>query len=232
MASLKKGFRILIIAFISLGCFFVISFTTFYMYFTSHKKELIQKASDEISAKLEANVKIKDAGISWLATFPRVTIDLEDISIIDTTYSSTAQAFLTASKMYFDFNLLKLLKGEVHINWAQLNDGTINLQRDSLGKSNLHILDILPEKNARKETSTKTLFNFLALNNVRIFLDDKSEYKKYDLLIRKIECKSDVKDTVVRYQVNLDMHVNYLGLNMRDGTYGRNKDLGGEFKLN
>jgi hypothetical protein len=232
MAKLKKGFRILIIVSTGLVCFFGVAFIVFYVYFTSHKKELIQKASAEISAKLEANVKIKDAGISWFATFPHITIDLEDITVIDTTYASNAQTFLTASKLYFDFNLLKLLKGQLHINWVQLNDGTINLQRDSLGKSNLHILDILPKKITHEDTSAKTLFNFLSLNNIRILFCDKGEYKKYDLLIRKIECKSDVRDTVIRYEVNLDVHINYLGLNMQDGTYGRNKDLGGEFKLN
>jgi len=209
----------------------IIVFGILYFYVSSHKKELIQRASAGLSSKLKAKVNINDAGISWLATFPYISVALEGISIIDTTYNANSPAFFKAEYMYVSCDLVKLITGKVHISRIQFSDGTLNFLRDSTGKSNLHILDRQPDTKINHDTTAKTPFTLLVLDNIKIFFNDKSEYKKYDLLIRRIECLSTVEDSLVRYQVVLDMHVNYLGLNMRDGTYGRNKDLGGRFSV-
>jgi len=202
-----------------------------YTYFTKHKKELIKKASVEIGDRIMASVKVKDADISWFGTFPYLSLELKDVNIIDSSNSSNPIPFLEANHFLVSFDIFKLIKGNFHINRVLLSDGNINFIRDSNKISNLHILD---EENPSKKAShppKQTLFNFMTLNNIRVYLIDKSEQKKYDILVKHLTCESDFDDTVTSFKINMNTHINFLGLNILDGYYGKNKDIEGSFPL-
>ena len=113
-----------------------------YLYFVSHKKELIKEAGLEIGKKIKASVQVKDAGISFFSSFPSLSIDLKNVRIIDTSFSKHPVPFLEAGKFSVSSNLFQLLKGNIHLSRIALTDGVINFYRDTTGVSNLSILEI------------------------------------------------------------------------------------------
>jgi hypothetical protein len=209
----------------------LVGWSILYIYFVKHKKELIQKAGTEIGNKIEARVDIKDAGISWFATFPYLSLVLHDVNIVDTSYSLHPRPFLEAKQFYVSCNLFQLVKGVVKIDRIKLSDGNIIFMRDASGKSNLHILDKQQPKKDSGPKKDEKLFNYLTLNNVKIFLSDATEFKKYDLTIKKLTCETTKKDSGTLFDLDINTHINYLGLYTKDGYYGNNKNLEGQFNL-
>ena len=205
--------------------------TSAYVYFYLHKKDIIRKVSLEINQKIQAKVTIRDADISWFATFPYLTIALKDICITDTINGVKSLPLLDAKLLYFNCNLIQLISGNINVNNIVLSDGQINFHRDSLGHSNLHILDQPGTLIKSNNTDPTAFFNALTLHNIRLYFSDVREQKNYDIFIKRVKCVTDIKGPVILYKVELDLHINFLGLYTVDGTYGRNKDLSGTIKL-
>jgi len=231
MALLKKIFRIVVGILASVLLLLIVGWGILYFYFSAHKKEIIAKASTEISSKIQAGVTIKDAGISWFATFPYISIELREVQITDTLYSKHPIPFLQAGKFYANCNVFQLMKGQVRINRVGLSDGIINVIHDSLCRPNLHILDAKSPSKTDTGHSSKSFFNDLTMNNVRIFIVDDSRQVKLDILVNKLKCSTIDYDTATCFNLDMKVHTNYLGFNTVEGYYGNNKDIDGVFPL-
>ena len=202
-----------------------------YLYFVSHKKELIKEAGLEIGKKIKASVQVKDAGISFFSSFPSLSIDLKNVRIIDTSFSKHPVPFLEAGKFSVSSNLFQLLKGNIHLSRIALTDGVINFYRDTTGVSNLSILDENrgPKKESRKPK--ETLFNLLVLDNIRVLITDKTQYRNIDLIIRHLSCQVSLADSTTIFNINMNTHINFVGFYIIDGYYGKGKELNGSFPL-
>jgi hypothetical protein len=225
---LKKALKITGIVFGSLLVIIILVAAGLQIYFHLHKKELIVKAGAEISRKIKAKVAIRDAEITWLSSFPSISIALDNITIRDSSNSGNSDPFLVAARLYVHGNIIKLIRGNIHLDDISIEDGDLRLHRDAEGKCNLHILD---EKPKEQKPSRESLFDFLTLKNIKISISDISKQQDISVLIHSLKCNSRFSDTGTRYNIDMQMHINFLGFNTREGTYGRNKEAEGSFAV-
>jgi hypothetical protein len=225
---LKKALKIAGIVFGSLLIIIILAAVGLQIYFNQHKKELIAKAGAEISTKIKARVTIRDAEITWLSSFPSISIALDDLTIRDSSDTGNSDPFLVAARLYVHGNIIKLIRGKIHLANITIEDGDLKLHRDAEGKANLHILD---EKPKEQKPSRESLFDYLTLKNINISISDISKQQDISVLIHSLKCNSLFSDTGTRYNIDLQAHVNYLGFNTLEGTYARNKELEGIFAV-
>jgi hypothetical protein len=201
-----------------------------YIYFVKHKKDLILKSQTEIGNKIKASVTIDNAGINWFADFPSVSIELDNVKIVDSSNIYNRDPFLTAAKLFINCDIFQIIKGNFQINHVEVSNGFLNFNRDKSGASNLHILDAETPSNA-PQSPRQTLFDEMTLKNIRILITDISKQKKIDLLVNKLKCNPRFEDALTIFYIDMHLHINSLGFNTYEGSYGDNKNLEGNFRV-
>src|SRR5205809_7974591 len=110
-ATLKKWF-VYLSRFVLISIGVVLTAWLFiYLYFRSHKNEILEKTTAFISNRVHGTVVIKDIGLDFPSTFPYVSVNLKDVSIRDSTYDKHGHELLHAERFLLRTNPFKLVTG-------------------------------------------------------------------------------------------------------------------------
>ncbi len=145
------------------------------------KGELIDKTKTAINEQVNAKVEFDDLNISLFKSFPKVQIELENLSIIgkDQFQGDTLLAIGTVATDISLSDLFKLKSEGLQVSSLAVNEAQINLLSTNDGFSNWDIT--LPVEKEETETETEEASNFsVALDNIDInklnfnFIDEAS----------------------------------------------------------
>ena len=202
-----------------------------FAYVSVNKQKIIRQVTDEIGKKLNGTVKISTVELSFLSTFPRVSVVLHDILITDTLYNRHQHPFFKADDLYAKVNIWGLVKKESFVNGIKILNGSIYLFTDSSGYTNTYLLK--PKQSAttvKSSSAGKNELKNITLTNVRITIEDKSKNKLHDIAIKNLKVDLDDKDSsTLTFDANADMQVHSLAFNVNAGSFIKEKEFQGRF---
>ncbi len=150
-STAKKLLRYTALALLSLLVAFVIAGSSISFFFTPKR---LAEAVERISrARLNVDVTVSNAELSFWSTFPKITLRVDDINVVsrplsqlsDSLHGSlphSVDSLMSINRLTGVLNLSRLAKGEI-----SLKDVTIDAPRVSLHKINdsLNNYDIIPD---------------------------------------------------------------------------------------
>ena len=141
--------------------------------FESQLKDLVKKTMND---NLNAQVDFEDIDLSMFSSFPKATLVIEDISIINNE-PFKGDTLALGEEVILEMSVKELFKSSEEpkkIDQLKLNNSYINIKVDSLGNSNY---DIAVEDTTTSSTDSKPFrldLNHYEINNSRLKYDDKS----------------------------------------------------------
>jgi hypothetical protein len=225
---LHYAFKALKILIISLVAIYLIA----YIYVVINKKKIIAQVTEQISKKINGNVKIGDADISFFRSFPRISVLINDASITDTMFAQHQHPFFSAKEVFVNLNIWKLIKKEPPLTGLRIENGSIYLYTDTSGYTNTYMLKSKKDpEGGPKRTSADINLKNIQLNNFRITLDDRKKEKLHDFIVHDLYVKLEDNEETLVMSTDADILVNSLAFNLPRGTFLKGADFKGDFKM-
>ncbi len=220
-----KVFKIVLIC-------FVVLFFAVYIYVTVNKKQLVEQVTQQISEKLNGDVKIETADISFFKSFPKVAVLVSNIKITDTMYDRHKHAFFEAKELFVNINVFKLLGKSSPLSGIRVKQGSIFLYTDTAGYSNQYLLKSKKEPTGGPKKTTKDIsLNNILLQQMQFVLLDEKREKYHDFVIDELKVSlADEADDLVM-DTRVDMLVKSLAFNVPKGTFLKNAGFAGRFEI-
>ncbi|GAB4251981.1 MAG: hypothetical protein Kow0079_06370 [Vicingaceae bacterium] len=166
MKTLKKIALVLLIIFSVIGIAgFIISQT----YEDEVKKYLIEQINQQVKTKIE----VKNISFSVFKKFPNASIIFEEVTVEEyAPHKKSPGTLASLNEIYFQFNLLDLLKENYTVKKIEATSGMLNVQIFENGNDNYHIWKTIPDSTSKKinfELKNVALsdFTFYFLNELK-----------------------------------------------------------------
>jgi hypothetical protein len=203
-------------------------------YVSSHKKELLQKATTEISSLLHGEVGIDDMSVSFFKNFPSLALQLKNISIRDSAFSQHGHPFLQVQNLYVRVNPFRLITGKIHISKLELDSGSLYLFTDTSGYTNTYLLK--PKKKdstttAKKKQPASDLFSKIELHRFSFTQEDRIKDKLFDLHINDLSLKTSSSENGSLLDIDESILVRSLAFKKQNGVFLENHLLKGKFTI-
>jgi hypothetical protein len=213
MKTLHK--KIIKISGISIGIFLVslVLGTLIINFF--FRDRLINYVVSQLNEQVDAQIIIKNADITFWKTFPDVAIQFNQVIVkssknflsenINTSYNDT---LLISDKVFFEFNLFKLLTKKYILKQIHINNGKINLITGVSGISNYDIIKA-SEETSRSKASEINLRKVLITNSVITY-----KHLSSDVSLLTHAKKILINGTIEKKHINLlvksDLFIDYV----------------------
>ncbi|MDH4474604.1 MAG: AsmA-like C-terminal region-containing protein [Fluviicola sp.] len=141
------------------------------------KDEIKEMVLDEVNTMLKADVEIKDFDLTFLSTFPNVTIQLYDVSVTGRTeYKGVKLAEIKQIEAHV--GLWDVIGGDqIEIDEVHITDATFDVRVSPDGKANYDIViptDQLPEDKQAEPSNFKLSLQEYSLSNINLVYDDQA----------------------------------------------------------
>jgi len=139
------------------------------------KDEIKEMVLKEVSKSLKADVTIKDFDLTFLSTFPNVTIQLYDTKVTGRTEFKGVE-LASVKTIEAHVGLWDVIGGdEIEIDEVHISDAKIDVRVDPEGKANYDIVIPKDEQVAPEEPSAfKMSLKEYSLENIQIVYDDQA----------------------------------------------------------
>lgn len=229
---MDKRIKYIILTFAVLIGIVLLTISASFIYFTTHKQELITKAKKQISDKINGNVQIENIEMDFIKNFPQVSLLLKNVSITDTMYSIHKQPLLTAENIYLILSVTNIISSDNPLTGIRIDNGKIYVFTDTTGYTNEYLFS--PKKTTDTAATTaknKTDIESIKLRNVRIVMDNKLKHKLYDFEAVKVSWKIKDHDSVLIIKTKNNIIIHNFAFNTEIGSYAKESSFEGDFKL-
>ena len=141
------------------------------------KDEIKELVLDEVNTMLKADVEIKDFDLTFLSTFPNVTIQLYDVSVTGRTEFKGVK-LAEIKQIEAHVGLWDVIGGDqIEIDEVHVTDATFDVRVSPEGKANYDIViptEELPEDKQAEPSKFKLSLQEYTLNNINLVYDDQA----------------------------------------------------------
>ncbi len=204
---------------------FILFGITVYAIFSFRKESINEMAIRQVNNQVKGIVHIGDLSPDFFRTFPNIAVRLSDVSIRDSLWSDHQHDFLNAEKIYIRFQLLSLIKGKPRIGKVIVENGSIHLYTDECGYCNLNRNDDLAFNKGKSDIPEITFIN------TRLIIENENLNSYHDINAYYLDCDITKKDSALVLSIDMNSFVHSIGFNMAKGSYLKEKQLNGEFRL-
>jgi hypothetical protein len=202
------------------------------IYVSSHKKEITEKASVEVSKLLSGDATIGEIAVAPFQNFPFLSIRISKISIKDSMYAKHKHALFEADKIFARVNPFKLIVAKIAITKIQIDDGGFYLYTDSTGYSNKYLLQPKKKSDApKKKNGAPDLFDKIELNRFSLTIADEQMDKLFDFQINKLEAKTSNDNGDLLFDLKESILVRSLAFKKSMGSYLANHLVEGKYTV-
>lgn len=205
----------------------VVAWIALWTYVELNEPRLIGKITSIIQEKTHGEATIGGASVSLISTFPVLSLQLSDVVVRDSLFSIHHKDFLRAKNIYLGIGLRALLRGKTEFSRISISNGSLNLITDSLERSNDYILRSGKKVGSRPTSSVPVIM----LNNMLFSFENPVRRKWYQLDVRKFKAVFTTINQLTTIRIGTSIHVKNLVFNTLKGSYIKEKDLEGRFKL-
>ena len=226
---LKKTLKVLGIAFGILLILYIIAFA----YVSANKKSIIKQVTDNISKKLNGNVTIGDVELSFIRTFPRASVLLNDVRITDTMYVRHHHAFLQAKHVFAELSIIGLIKRQPAVNGLRIEEASVYLFTDTSGYTNTYLFKQKKDSASNKiNQANKNELRSIVLKDVRLTINDMRKEKLHDFVVNNLSLKEDNEDADnLIFSTKAKVLVQSLSFFQPAGSFIKDKNFEGKFDV-
>ena len=204
-----------------LGVFIVLIFVLFlgaaaYIHF--NKDSIIARIKEKINNSINGSLTIKDVDVSLLTTFPFASVNLYNVSLLDSQYH---KPIVLAEEIAFRINVFQLFSSNPDIAKLVVNNASLNIFTDSTGYSNASAF-------AKKDTSNSSnqpgsTIRKIEIKNTAVSIADALRNKLYAFDLKSVTATVDKKDSLLYVKLDEECFVKGLGFNLKKGSYLQNQ---------
>ncbi len=203
-----------------------------YWYISSHKKELVQQFSEMISEKINGEVDLKEADVSFFSSFPKIAIKAKNVLVTDTMYKFHQHPFFKAEELLVNVSLFKSIAKKSALTGMEMKNGIIYFYTDTSGYSNSYLIKSKKDSaGGPKKTANSVAIKSIRLVNVQFVLIDEKREKLHEIFVNDLEVKLSDEGSWLNMQVNQDLNVKGLAFNLPNGTFLKDSKINGKFLL-
>jgi hypothetical protein len=202
-----------------------------FIYVSANKRSIIKQVSEKIGEKLNGDVSMKNAELSFLSHFPKVSVELDEMLIKDSMFAKHGHAFFQSKKLFVNLSIAGLLRKKDALRSITVEDGQLYLYTDTSGYTNRYLMEGKKDSTGKQKGGATSVEN-IRFKNVRLIQDDRRKEKLVDLDVKDLDADIETVGDVMRFDVSMKAFVHQLGFNLARGAYLVNKKLEGDFEAN
>jgi hypothetical protein len=211
---------------------FLVLYIVAYIYVSVNKKAIIIQVTEQISEKLDGTVTIGNVDLSFLRTFPQISVLLEKVAIKDTMYSTHKHPFFTAEKLYARISVFQVIAKKDPLTGIRVDNGNLYIYTDTAGYTNNYLLAGKKKPVATRPTAAKKIIlDDIRLNNFHITMDNRKVNKLLDFDVEKLVCDIRDRDSTLRFRTKNQVLIKSLAFNLNKGSYVKGHTFEGNFDL-
>jgi hypothetical protein len=201
----------------------LIAWIILWAYLSLNKKGIAEKIKTELQKKTSATVSIGEVGVSFLHTFPFISLQLSKIVVRDSLWATHKHDLLNAEKVYVQINPFRFLLGKSPLRKVTVEDGTFYLFTDSLGYTNINIF----RKQEKPDEKENEDYPDISANNIEFIVEKQSHHKLFDFKIYQISSSIKKFNHVLLFDADLNLFVRDMIFNRKNGSYLHEKKVSG-----
>lgn len=210
----------------------VLIYIAIYAYVAANKKSIIQQIKEQADDKLNGDIQINDIGLTFLNTFPRISVELENISIKDTLFSQHHHPFFAAKKVYVNLSLTGIIQKTNPISGVRIDNGQVYIYTDTSGYTNAYLLSPKSDKKTpQKNAAGNPVIDIIKLREVRLILNNQLKRKLYDFDVTKFNCVVTTEDSTLRFKTKNNILIHNLAFNTKNGSFLKEARFEGGFNV-
>jgi hypothetical protein len=175
-----------------------------------NQKQLTQNVLDKLNAGYNGKLEVGDSQISPFYNFPYVSIDLKNVVFFEEKGTNSKVIFST-NDIYIGFNLWEILKGKYVVKSVKIEDGFLDLIKDTEG--NLNLLSAVRQDSENTENLEGELEISLAqvqLKSFKINYNDLSDLSAIQMNLSKGLASISFNGENMKVDLVSDMVIDYL----------------------
>jgi AsmA-like C-terminal region len=200
-----------------------------YIYFVTHKKQILASVNTYVNSKIIGSVGVKDIGISFFETFPHISVRLDEVVVKDANFNIHKHPLLVAAKVYLRTNPVSVIKGNINPETIVLDNAVISLFTDSAGNKNTLTFKKTDTASTNASAKKKVYINEVRLKDVKFILQDDQKKKLFNFDISKLKCNIDKVDSGYLLKVKTGIVINALMFNIKKGGFAESQNFNGNF---
>lgn len=196
--------------FYSLVTIFLILITTGFILVYAYEDELKAMALDEVQANLTSPMEVGDVDVTFWARFPNISLQLQDVVILET--FEAADTLIFASDLYFEFDLFDLLGGDYVVKKVSLDEGFVGLKRDETGADNFHFWKASESGNDTLQFALEEV----ELANCRFEYTDQKSQVFVKTMAENVKLSGEFGADILELDMNSELYVEQIGVESYD----------------
>ena len=210
----------------------IILYTAAYIYVAANKKYIITDLKKQVAEKLNGEIRVDDIDLSFVASFPSISVLLKNVSIRDTLFNQHKFPFFQAQKVYATISVINIIQRNNPLSGIQVENAKVYIFTDTSGYTNSYLLSPKSKPDTLKNSSaSKTEINDIRFKNVRFVLDDRIKNKSMDLDVSRFTCGINTDGSKVKLKIKNEMLIHNLAFNTLRGSYAKESRFEGNFNL-
>ncbi|SFH95811.1 AsmA family protein [Halpernia frigidisoli] len=204
-----------------------------YFYINSHKQELLQKFSKNISEKLNGDFKIGDLKYQFSGNITQCAVSLDNLSLKDSLFVQHHIETLKVGNLTAALDLKALLAKNIKIKNLNLEDGEFNLFTLSNSYSNSYLLNPKKDKvqDKKKSEGFDLKFDKISFSNFSVHIFNQIKGNNYQAKINALKADLDPSSNQIVIDTKMDLSVKQLLFNKKNGAFLQNASLVSSPKL-
>ena len=184
------------------------------------KDDIKKLVLNEVNKSLKADVSIQDIDLTFISTFPAITIKLSDVKVVGrTAFKGVELAAIKSFSAHVGF--WDIVSGDqIEIDEIHLSDAQFDVRVDPKGMANYDIViptEELPKEEQEEPSSFKLSLNEYSLTNVGIRYDDQASDLFADIVNLNHTGSGDLTAEVIDF--NTETTIDSLTYKMDGLTY-------------
>lgn len=187
-----------------------------------NKDRIFKTVTSRLNAAIEGTLVIGGIEPSFTRGFPNISVHLSNVALRDTLWSTHHKDLLNVRDVYVTVDLLSVLYSKTRIRDVHIENGSINLFTDSLGRSNTSALAM-----GRKNKSTKDAplpsVQHVYFHNVNIAIRHIAHFKDFQFSVREMDAALDYTSSGWDATIYIAMQVQNMMFNTTRGSFLKDK---------
>ncbi|MGZ5246832.1 MAG: AsmA family protein, partial [Flavitalea sp.] len=200
------------------------------IYVKTNNQFLKDKFSEAIQKRTAGETQIGKISTGFIETFPFLSIKITDLTIRDSAYSRHKKDFLKVEKAFVRISVFRLLSKN-KLDRIILENGQINIFRDTFGFDNTYIFKSADKVKDDNETEEASNYPAIHLKNMVLDYEHPDRFKDYHLLARNLLVKIDSKNELLNIKADIDFQIDKIAFNSKRGGFLTNSSFKSNLRL-
>lgn len=178
-------------------------------------------AIDYLNQHLKTELKVAELNVTFLSTFPKVTLHFNQVTILDPPgLQSYRDTLLSARNIYLKFNLWDVLASEYKPHQLDVYDAHLRAFINEEGKENYDI--VKPQPTTEKKSKLELDLKKVKLYNTRLTYHNAHGNQRYKFKTQELELNGKITDAQFDLKTRGDLKI--IGLYNKNLAMFKNQD--------